>query len=145
MKPPLSVPIESSTTRQLNVCFISPTLFFVMNSFDPLPFDRLTPSMPTGKLVFVSESVTPWHDCLEIRGPVPARIPDPTEKMAFLGGYTSPAHGPHCLSVLPLFWSLLVIIQMVITHFFFPVSEFIFHDFSVPSWNLVFWVEKLKS
>ena len=57
MKLPLSVPMESSATRQLNVCLTSSALFFIMNSSDSLPFDRLTLSVPTRKLVFVSESV----------------------------------------------------------------------------------------
>lgn len=79
------------------------TLFFISSS-DSLPFDRLTLRVLTRKLVFVSESVTPWCDFLEVRGFVPDRIPDPAQKMAFLGGYTSPYHVSHWLSMLPLIW-----------------------------------------
>ena len=41
MKLPLFVPMESSATRQRNVCLTSSALFFMMNSSDPSPFDRL--------------------------------------------------------------------------------------------------------
>ena len=85
MKLPLSVPMESSATRQLNVCLTSSALFFIMNSSDPLPFDRLILSMPTRKLVFVSESVTPWCDFLEARRSFPAGFQSLQRKWHFSG------------------------------------------------------------
>ena len=102
MKLPLSVPMESSATRQLNVCLTSSALFFIMNSSDPLPFDRLTLSVLTRKLVFVSESVTPWCDFLEARRSVPAGFQILQRKRHFLE-VTSLCIMCH-LAVIPLVW-----------------------------------------
>lgn len=118
MKLPLSVPMESSATRQLNVCLTLSALFFIMNSSDPLPFDRLTLSVPTRKLVFVSESVTTWCDFLEARRSVPARFQILQRKWHFLE-ITSLCIMCHFgLLWYLLFESLLVVIQTAVTHLF---------------------------
>lgn len=124
--------MESSATRHFNVYITLSTLFFIMNSSDLLPIDRWPPECQLEN-VFVSESVTPRHAFLEARGPTPARIPAPTEKTAFLGGYTSPHHVPHLLSVLPLVWrpSWPGDHSHSNDSFFFPVSESILHDYFV--------------
>ena len=83
---------------------VSHFIYFIFhNEFIwPTVFWQISPRVPTRKLVFVSESVTPWHMFLEAGRPMPARIPAPAEKTAFLGGSTSPYHVPHLLSMWPL-------------------------------------------
>lgn len=73
----------------------------------------------------------------------------PTEKMAFLSGYTSPCHVRlPCSQCCLLFGGPAGqgIVQTAMTHFFFffPVSEFIPHDYFVPLWNSVIWIKGLK-
>lgn len=121
---------------------ISSTLLFIKNSFGPPPFDRWPPGKPTRKLSFVSESMSLCHGFLEARESL---LPAPTEKMAFLRGYTSPHHAPHLLSMLPLIWRPCWVRDNSDSNdsFFSPVSELVLHDYCVPPWSPVIWSKSL--